>query len=295
MAWLATDKGPRRDIDGELSGLDALDLPIPPPPHLLRRVWATTWPKVLAIMLVVGVWQVVVWTDWRSESQLPAPSTVLRALADDFGTIAASAGVTLGRGAIGFPLAVIVGTLVGIAVARIGVLRAALGSVFTGLLTMPSVAWFPLAVLLFGASSGAVFFVIVIGAAPAAASGLITGIDQIPPPLMRTGRMLGARRFTMLRHVILPGALPSYVAGLKNAWAFAWRALLAGELLVRIPGALSLGEQLDRARQVDNASELLAVTIVILFIGTVIDALVFSTAERAIRRRYGLIDAADAA
>lgn len=295
MAWLATSRRARRDIDDELSGLDALELPIPPPPNPLRRLWAATWPKLLAVLLVVAVWQIVVWTGWRSETQLPAPSTVMRTLLDDLGGTAASAGVTLTRGAIGFPLAVATGTLLGLAVARIGVLRAALGSVFTGLLTMPSVAWFPFAVLLFGATTGAVFFVVVAGAAPAAASGLVSGIDQIPPSLVRTGRMLGARRTTMLRYVILPGALPSYVAGLKNAWAFAWRALLAGELLVRIPGALSLGEQLDQASQASNASALLAVTIVILVIGTTIDALVFSTAERAIHRRYGLIDATTAA
>ena len=281
-----------RDIDEELSGLDALDLPVPAPPRAAHRLWAAAWPKLLAIALVVAVWQVVVWSGWRPESQLPAPATVLRRIVDDFGTIATSTGVTLARGAVGYPLAVAAGTLVGLAVARVAVVRAALGSMFTGLLTMPSVAWFPFAVLLFGPTTGAVFFVMVGGAAPAAANGLITGIDQIPPPLLRTGRMMGARRTTMLRYVILPAALPSYVAGLKNAWAFAWRALLAGELLVRIPGALSLGEQLDQARAANDAAELLAVTLVILLIGTVIDALVFTSAERAIHRRYGLVDPA---
>jgi len=290
----STGRAGTRDIGEELSGLDALDLPIPAPPHALRRLWMAAWPKVLAIAFVVVVWQVVVWTGWRSGSELPSPTTVWQAFVDDFGTIAGSAGVTMTRGAIGFPVAVVVGTLIGFAVARVGVLRAAVGSVFTGLLTMPSVAWFPMAVLLFGATTGAVFFVVVGGAAPAAANGLITGIDQIPPPLLRTGRMLGARRTTMLRYVILPAALPSYVAGLKNAWAFAWRALLAGELLVRLPGALSLGEQLDQSRAAGDAAELFAVTIVILFIGTIIDALLFASAERGIRMRYGLVDPATA-
>lgn len=287
-------RGEGQLLEEELSGLDALELPLPARPHPIERLWASAWPKLLAVGIVLAVWQAVVWSGWRPEDQLPSPTTVLRSLGENFGTIMSAAGVTLARGAVGFPLAVALGTVLGVVVARVRVLRAATGSLITGLLTMPSVAWFPFAVLLFGPTTGAVFFVVVMGGAPAAASGLVTGIDHISPALIRTGRVLGARRATMLRHVILPAALPSYVAGLKSAWAFSWRALLAGELLVRIPGALSLGEQLDRARASESAAELLAVTLVILMIGTIIDALVFSNAERRIRRRYGLVDSSDA-
>jgi len=282
-------------LDAELSGLDALDLPIPEPPHPLRRLWSAAWPKLLAAAIGLGIWQLAAMSGWRPNDELPGPRRVFLTLYDNFAEIMKATAVTLGRGAIGYPLAVLVGTVVGIAVARVPVLRAAIGSLIAGLLTVPSVAWFPVAVLLFGVTPGAVFFVIVIGAAPAAANGLIAGFDHTPPILIRTGKVLGANRWEMLRHVTLPAALPSYVAGLKNAWAFAWRALLAGELLVRIPGALSLGERLDQARKSEVAAEVFAITIVILAVGTIVDALIFSNAERWIRRRYGLVDAAEEA
>ena len=96
----------------------------------------------------------------------------------------------------------------------------------TGLQTMPSIAWFPLAILLFQQSERAVLFVVVLGAAPSIANGIVAGIDHTPPILLRAGRVLGARGFSSLRHVVLPAAFPSFVSGLKQGWAFAWRSLL---------------------------------------------------------------------
>jgi NitT/TauT family transport system permease protein len=156
------------------------------------------------------------------------------------------------------------------------------------------VAWFPLAILLFKLGEGAIFFVVVLGAAPSIANGLISGIDHIPPILLRAGTVLGAKRWRAFRYVILPAALPSFVAGLKQGWAFAWRSLLAGELIVLIPGQFSLGQQLDANRQLNDSAGVIAVMIVILVIGILVDALLFGTAERKIRRRYGLVDTAAA-
>jgi NitT/TauT family transport system permease protein len=144
--------------------------------------------------------------------------------------------------------------------------------------------------LLFKLTNGAVLFVVVIGAAPSIANGLISGIDTIPPLWLRAGRVFGARGFTNLRHIVLPAALPAFVAGLKQGWAFAWRSLLAGELLVTIPGTFGLGQRLNTASQLSDTPLLIAVMIVILAIGILVDELFFGTLERSIRRRYGLID-----
>jgi NitT/TauT family transport system permease protein len=130
------------------------------------------------------------------------------------------------------------------------------------------------------------------GAAPAIANGLISGTDNIQPVLVRAGRVLGARGLTLYRHVILPGSLPSFVGGMKQGWAFAWRSLLAGELLVIIASKPSIGFQLQSAREFNRAAQLLAVMIMILVIGIVVDSLVFGRLERSIRRRWGLVDAA---
>ncbi len=184
-----------------------------------------------------------------------------------------------------------IGTVIGAVVARSRVLRAGVGSMITGLQTMPSVAWYPLALLLFKLSEGAILFVVVLGAAPAIANGLINGIDTIQPVLLRAGRVLGARRWAAFRSVILPAALPSFVGGLKQGWAFAWRSLLAGEVIGGIAG-FSLGQQLQANREFADSAGIVAVMMVIFAVGVIMDILVFGNIERFIRRRYGLSDTA---
>src|SRR5262249_11430985 len=156
------------------------------------------------------------------------------------------------------------------------------------------IAWFPLALLLFKQSEAAIYFVVVLGATPAIANGLISGTDHIPPILLRAGRVLGARRLTLYRHVVLPASLPSVVGGLKQGWAFAWRSLMAGELIVIIASRPSLGVMMQNAKDFADAPGLLSVMVVIFVIGVVVDSLFFGTMERSLRRRWGLIDTASA-
>ncbi len=191
------------------------------------------------------------------------------------------------RGVVGFAIALVVGSLLGIAVSQWKVLRAGVGSMITGLQTMPSIAWFPLAILLFGLTENAIYFVIILGAAPSIANGIISGIDEVPPNLLRAGHMLGARGIDRYRYVILPAALPAYISGLKQGWAFAWRSLLAGELLVNVPGVPSLGGDMTNARNTLNSDVLIALMIVILVVGMIIDV-IFSALAKRVRTRRGL-------
>jgi NitT/TauT family transport system permease protein len=195
---------------------------------------------------------------------------------------------TMKRAAIGYAMSVAIGVAVGLAVARSRILRAAVGSMITGLQTMPTIAWLPLAVLLFKLTEGAIIFVVVLGAAPAIANGVISGVDHIPPVLIRAGRVLGARGLSAYRFVILPAAFPGLVAGLKQGWAFAWRSLMAGELIVIIAQKPSLGVGLSYARELADAPLLMGYMIAIFVIGIVIDSLFFAKLERTIRRRWGL-------
>ncbi len=155
---------------------------------------------------------------------------------------------------------------------------------------MPSIAWFPLAILLFQLSEKAILFVVVLGAAPSIANGIIAGIDHIPRVLLRAGRMMGANGFSRLMHVVLPAAAPSFVAGLKQGWAFAWRSLMAGELLVIIASRPSLGSSLQFAREMSDAEGLLAAMMMILIVGLLVDALIFSRLDLAVRKRWGLVE-----
>jgi NitT/TauT family transport system permease protein len=188
---------------------------------------------------------------------------------------------------IGFALAVLIGSVIGSLVARIAPLRAAIGSLITGLQTLPSVVLIPFALILFGVTTSAIMFVIVMGAAPSVANGLIAGIDYTPPLLLRAGKMMGLRRVSLYRHLILPASLPSFVAGLRQGWAFSWRGLMAGELLVNIANRPSLGVLLSTYQAQSDMTDLTAIIIVILILGIAAHT-VFGLADTAIRRRWGL-------
>jgi NitT/TauT family transport system permease protein len=244
-----------------------------------------------AVALGLFVWQAVVWTGWKPEYALPGPRAVFAELGDLVadGTIAEAIAITFRRAAVGFALAVVIGVLVGSVVASSRVVRSAVGSLITGLQTMPSIAWFPLAILLFQISERAITFVVVLGAAPAIANGLIAGIDHVPPLLLRAGKMLGAGRLATFRYVILPASIPSFVGGLKQGWAFAWRSLMAGELIVIIAGKPSVGFLLQENRNLNDAEGLMAMMIVVLVIGIVVDTAFFGTLDRWVRRRWGLL------
>jgi NitT/TauT family transport system permease protein len=153
---------------------------------------------------------------------------------------------------------------------------------------MPSIAWFPLAILLFQMSEQAILFVILIGAVPSIANGVIGGVDYVPALLVRAGRNVGASGLSLYQHVILPAALPNIVTGLKQGWAFAWRSLLAGELMVSFANRPSLGQFLNQSREFGDTSYMIALMIAILVIGIGVDA-VFGSVERGIRRRRGVV------
>ena len=275
--------------ESEIRGLDALDLGSSIPLHA-HSAWRATWPKLAAVALALGLWQVVVISGWKASYVLPGPAPVFAELGHQLVTqdFWKAVAITMTRGVVGFVIASVLGLVLGVLVARSRILRAAIGSLITGLQTMPSIAWFPLAILLFQLSEQAILFVILIGAVPSIANGVIGGVDYVPALLVRAGRNIGASGLSLYRHVVLPAALPSIVSGLKQGWAFAWRSLLAGELLVSIANRPSLGQFLNQSRELSDTSYMIALMIAILVIGIAVDA-VFSGIEDGIRRRRGVV------
>jgi sulfonate transport system permease protein len=255
---------------------------------IAQRVWASGWPKLLAIAIVLGIWQLIHLSGWK-KFIFPAPGPTLASLWDQAGTgqLWSAIGTTVQRAVIGFILAVLIGTVIGTLVARIAPLRAAVGSLITGLQTLPSVVLIPFALILFGINTSAILFVMVMGAAPSVANGLIAGIDYTPPLLLRAGKMMGLRRVSLYRYLILPASLPSFVAGLRQGWAFSWRGLMAGELLVNIANRPSLGVLLSTDEAQLNMADLTAIIIVILILGIIAHS-AFGLADSSIRRRWGL-------
>ena len=263
-----------REPAAALAGLDQLDQA--PPQQAKRqfgaRFWAAAWPKLLALVLALAIWELVYLSGFK-HAILPGPATTLR------------------RAIIGFAIALVIGTVVGALVSRIRPLRAGFGSLITAVQTLPSIVWVPFAIILFGASTTAILFVIVMTAAPAIANGLIAGADYLPPLLLRAGKTMGLRRLSLYRHVIMPATLPAFVGGLKQGWAFGWHGLIAGEVVVLILGQPSLGVLLSNDQDQADMASAIAVILVILVIGIVVD-LLFNVVNGRIRRRWGVAESA---
>jgi NitT/TauT family transport system permease protein len=280
---------PTDTLERELAGLDQLEVAVPPSTTRRFRWWATLWPKLVAVGVVLAIWQFLIWREWKPEYVFASPADVFQRLWDDMGTSEfwRAVGHTGRRAIVGFALSLIIGGAIGILVSRSYVLRLAIGSLITGLQTMPSIAWFPLAILVGGLTEKSIMFVVVLGAAPSIANGIISGIDGVPPSYHRLGANLGAGNVAMYRDIVVPAAMPAVIAGLKQGWAFSWRSLMAGELLVIIPGTQSIGTRLQFAREFSDAEGLMATMIVILVIGLIVDS-IFGRAERSVLRRRGL-------
>jgi NitT/TauT family transport system permease protein len=272
------------------AGLDALEQPDATPKRRFARL-RSALPPFVALGLLVGVWQLAYVLHLKSPEALPSPAEVVRSLGEQWGkgTVQQAVLNSLHRGVLGFLASIAVGTPLGLVIARVKPVRAAIGPIISGLQSLPSVAWVPAAIIWFGLSDAAIYFVVLMGAVPSIANGLVGGIDQIPPLYLKVGRVLGARRLTAARHVVVPAALPGYVAGLKQGWAFSWRSLMAAELITYSPRlGLGLGQLLDTGRQLSDMSLVVASIVVILAVGVGIELAVFAPLERRVLARRGL-------
>ncbi|MDT5220386.1 MAG: sulfonate transport system permease protein [Mycobacterium sp.] len=273
---------------------DAIRITAPADPGRLgvtHRIVVAMWPKLVAISVIVTIWELIVLSGWRPSFILPGPVAVAENLWHQMhaALLWEAVATTMGRAVSGFALAAVIGSGIGVLIARNRLLRTAFGPLVTGLQTMPAIAWFPFAIIFFGLNTSAILFVIVIGTVPSVALGVISGVDHISPLLLRAATTLQLTSVAMYRHVIVPAALPMFVAGLKQGWAFAWRSLMAGELVVLVANTSSIGVLLENAQNLTDMPAAIAIMTVILAIGIFVDAL-FSAVDLRIRRRWGLLD-----
>lgn len=221
--------------------------------------------------------------------KLPSPGQVWDAFTTNLtgpdGLLRAALGSII-RLAVGLGVAVVVGTLAGFAMAASTIVQRSLGTLMTALQALPSIAWLPLALIWFGPTERAVMFVVFIGGVPAVAIATAISVRQVPPIWSRAARTMGARGWTLQRTVVLPACVPGYWTGLQQAWAVAWRALLAAEI-IRIGAAHGLGHLLEGTSPHDVAM-IIAIMGVIVLIGLAVD-IFFSVVDRRIRRRRGLL------
>ncbi|TKV29980.1 ABC transporter permease [Arthrobacter sp. NamB2] len=279
-----------RELD---AGLDALQQQTVPPIGWSARVTKALLP-VAAVVTVIYCWQMYVWLVRPRPDVLPGPADVfltLRGLIAD-GQAQAVILTSLERGLAGFVIAVLIATPLGLLLAQNGLLRGAFGPIISGLQVLPSVAWVPAAIVWFGLSDATVYFVVLMGAIPSIVNGLISGVDQVPDQYRRVGHVLGAGRWALVVKIVLPAALPGYVAGLKQGWAFSWRSLMAAEIIAT-GGALGfgLGGLLEQGRVLSDMAVVLVAVLIILLIGVVVELIVFGPLERRLLRRRGLLEA----
>jgi NitT/TauT family transport system permease protein len=254
-----------------------------------RARWAgrELGPPLAGIVLAIGLWALI--AALTDTSAVPSPAAVWSAFVDGLhdGSLPDAALRTLVRLAFSFVVAVVVGIALGLGLALNEFARRAVRPLVVALQITPFVAWVPLAVIWFGQTERAVVFVAIVGSFPAMTLATIQAIRNVPPLWERAGRTLGARGWTLYRRVIFPAALPGVMAGLQQAWGFAWKALMAGELIVAAVGATGLGHLLGR--EGSDTPALLAALAVILVIGVAVDYLLFGQLDRRVRRKRGLL------
>lgn len=277
------------DLRSLEAGLDALELAHDPRER--RSMWASILPPLIGAGLVLALWQLAVTAEIKPSWALPSPAMVWDALQLQWASGAATQSVlnSLRRAFIGFGFSLVVAVPLGVLVARIRVVRTVLGPVLAGLQQLPSVAWVPAAIIWFGLSNTTIYAVILLGAVPSIANGLVAGIDQIPPIYLRAGQVLGARGFDAIRFILLPAALPGFLAGLEQGWAFSWRSLMAAELIAVSPVlGPGLGQMLDTGRTLGDMPLVLGAILLILTVGVAVERLVFAPIRHRVLRNRGL-------
>ena len=255
------------------------------PANFLRRAL----PQAIFYLLLLAIWWVLaarrVWPPYL----LPSPQDVwvfiVGAIKD--GTLLPAIATSTVRVGAGYIIALVFGTILGLALARIKWLDESLGSAVIGLQSLPSICWFPLALLWFGLNEKAVLFVVVMGAIFSITLAVRSGIRSLSPLTLRAARTLGATGTKLWRHVLLPAILPAFLSGMRQGWAFAWRSLMSAELLSQSLRT-GVGHLLNDGRDLNDMSMVLGMITVILLFGLAVDRILFAPLERVVARRWGL-------
>jgi sulfonate transport system permease protein len=243
--------------------------------------------QILFYVILIMIWQVIVvlrvWPDYL----VPSPMMVLEALWHGFSdrTFLVGVEISLRRIAIGYGVSVLLGIVLGLLIATSEFLETTLGKLMLGLQSLPSVCWLPLAILWFGLSENAILFVVLMGSVLSVAINTEVGFRHVPRLFLLAGKNLGAKGWSLFAHVLLPASMPHLIAGLKQGWAFAWRSLISGEMIFV---SLGLGHLLMMGRDLNDMSQVMAVMVLIMLLGFLVDRIVFHPIERRIQRKWGL-------
>ena len=243
---------------------------------------------VLFLAAFVGIWQLVFTLGIWPKVSMPSPAMVAESFVQLIQniTLITSIGMTMWRLAIGFAISITIGVGIGLAMVKFTGFGKTMSSFAVGLQSFPSVAWVPFAILLIGLNDFGILFVVVMSSVFSVMISTYSGINNIPPIYIRAARNMGARGLSLFRYVMIPAATPSLIVGIKQAWSFAWHALIGAEIL--IAASVGLGHILLVGREFQLMDQIIASMITIFAIGLLFDRLVFSKLEDKVRDRWGL-------
>ncbi len=243
--------------------------------------------KIAFYIAIIIVWQAIdsadIWPDNIFPSPIEVGEDLIYGISD--GSLFYGIGTSMWRLIVGLAIAIAGGMLLGIFMARVETVNQTIGSLVLGLQSIPSVAWVPLAILWFGLTDAGIIFVTAVGAIFAVTINVYTGVKNIDPSYIEAARNMGAKGSQLITTVLIPAAFPYMITGFKQGWAFAWRGVIGAELLFSF---LGLGFLLNVGRQLNDVSQVIAMMLVIMGIGILIDGFVFKRLEDKVMSRWGL-------
>ena len=237
--------------------------------------------------VLLALWQVLSSMKLASDYLFPSPYQVGRRIVElaESDILWPSIRATMVRMSIGFGLSSVIGLCIGLAMGTSRIINRALKSMFLGLQTLPTAAWAPISVLIFGLSNHGIYFVIIMSSTSAIAIATSDGILNIPPIYLRAARTLGTPPWAMSYRVIIPASLPNIVTGLKLGWTLGWHGAVSAEL---IKSSIGLGFLLQMGRELNDAAQVIGIMLLTIAFGLLLDQFLFGMIERKIRRRWGL-------
>jgi len=210
-------------------------------------------------------------------------ATLLAELQD--GTLINATAISLRRVLLGYSISLLVGIPLGILLATNRWAEDTVGALVSAFQSLPSVCWLPLALLWFGLNDKAILFVVIAGSLVSICTAVQDGVKNLPATYVKAAQTMGTPTLRIYSQVLLPASLPAVLTGAKLGWAYAWRALMSGELLFV---SLGLGQMLMQGRELADMSQVLSVMIVIMCLGLMTDRVIFGSLERHVRRRWGM-------
>lgn len=271
--------------------------PVPPggdsvPLPLVRRLADASWVRrTLIALLLIGAWEITA-RIVNNDLLVPTFGATLEAFVQGIlsGELLEKTAISLSVLLRGYAIGVVLAfALTALAVStRVG--RDLLSMLTAMFNPLPSIALLPIALLWFGLGTGSLLFVLVHAVLWPLALNMYTGFLGVPATLRMAGRNYG---LTGVRHVALilvPAALPSIIAGLRVGWAFAWRTLIAAELVFGASaGQGGLGWYIFQNRNELYTDRVFAGLAAVIIIGLLVEHLVFDTLERFTVRRWGVL------